>query len=108
MTPIFQKIISSENWQDREKYLSKAYEITTSIHNDLKITKPLSTKVTKFHDRPYLVINGGSFAEEIKKQIKNKAILNIKSDIGSVNQITNSVVLLEDNELLQRMKNLYE
>lgn len=108
LTPIFHKIISSENWKEREKYLSKTYEIIANMHNELKITKQLSTNVTKFHDRPYLVIHGDIFAEEIKKQIKNKDIMNIKSNIGSVNQITNTVDLLENNELLQRMKKLYE
>ena len=108
LIPIFHKIISSENWQKREKYLSKAYEVVASMHNELKITKQLPTKVTEFHDRPYLVIHGDVFAEKIKKQIKNKDILHIKLNIGSVNQITNTVDLLEDSELSQRMKNLYE
>ena len=105
---IFHKIISSENWKESEKYLWKAYEIVANMHNKLNITKSLPTKVTEFYDRPYLVIHWDMFAEEIKKQIKNKDILNIKSDIGTVNQITNTVDLLENNELLQRMKNLYE
>lgn len=108
LTPIFHKIISSENWKEREKHLSQAYEIIATIHNNLKITKPLSEKVSEFHDRPYLVIHGDIFSEEIKKQIKNKDILNIKSNIGSVNQISGTVDLLENDELLQRMKKLYE
>ena len=108
LTPLLHKVISSDNWKEREKYLSKAYECIAHMHNDLKITEPLKIKVTEFYDRPYLVINGGNFAREIKKQIKNKAILHIQSEIGSVNQITNSVALLENDELLQRMKNLYK
>lgn len=108
LTPILHKVISSENWKERERKLSKAYEIIANMHNGLKITKSLATKVSEFHDRPYLVIHGDIFAEEIKKRIKNKTILNIKSDIGSVNQITNSVDLLENDNLLKRMKNLYE
>ena len=91
----------------RESKLSKAYEIIANIHNSLKITKPLAIKVSKFHDRPYLVIHGDVFAEEIKKKIQNKTILNIKSGIGSVNQITNTVDLLENDKLLKRMKKLY-
>lgn len=108
LTFILNKVISSENWKERESKLSKAYEIIANIHNSLKITKPLATKVSEFHDRPYLVIHGDIFAKEIKKQIQNKTILNIKSGIGSVNQITNTVDLLENDKLLKRMKKLYK
>jgi len=107
LTSILHKVISSENWKERESNLSKAYEIVANIHNSLKITKPIATKVSEFHDRPYLVIHGDVFAEEIKKQIQSKTILNIKSGIGSVNQITNTVDLLENDKLLKRMKKLY-
>ncbi len=108
LTPILNKIISSDDWKEKENQLSQTYEIIATMHNDLKITKALATKVSKFHDRPYLVIHGDIFAKEIKKQIKDKTILNIKPNIGSVNQITNSVDLLESNKLLKKMKNLYK
>jgi hypothetical protein len=42
----------------------------------------------------------------IKKQIENKVIFNIKP-IGSINQITNTVDLLENNKLLKKIKNIY-
>lgn len=73
LTPLFHKIISSENWKEREKYLSKAYESIAHMHNNLKITKPLKVKVTEFYDRPYLVINGGIFARHIKKTDKEQS-----------------------------------
>ena len=48
------------------------------------------------------------FAAETKKQIQDKLILNIKGDIGSVNQISNSSNLLEDDKLLKKLKVLYK
>lgn len=108
LTPILHKVISAESWKNREKYLSQAYEEVAKKHNNLKITKPLQTKVSNFHGRPYLAIHGDIFAEEIKKKIKNKAIRNIKADIGSVNQISDCVDLLENDNLLKKMKNLYK
>ena len=103
LIPVFHKIISSENWKDREKYLSKAYEIIIKLHNKLGITKPLLTNTSFFHDRPYLVIHGDIVAEEIKKQIKNQDIFSLKC-IGSVNQITNTVDILENNFILDEIK----
>lgn len=108
LSPALNNILLAKNWKQREKYLSRAYSIIAQKHNALKITKPLPTKVSNFHDRPYLVIHGDIFSTEIKKKIKNRVLKNFKSDIGSVNQITNSVDLLENDELLKRMKNLYK
>ena len=108
LTSILNKAISSINWKEREKYISEANEILANLHNNLKITKSLNTKVSNFHGRPFLVIHWDVFAQEIKKQIKDKNILNIKANIGSVNQITNTVDLIENNELLSRIKNLYK
>ncbi|MEN8185813.1 MAG: DUF4037 domain-containing protein [Bacteroidota bacterium] len=108
MTPILSKILEANNWKEREKYLSKAYEFVAEMHNNLKITKPVHAKVSYFHDRPFYVIQGGDFAQAIKDQINDKTILKIRSDIGSVNQITNTVDLLENNLLLKRMKILYD
>ncbi len=107
-TPLLNKILSSESWKEREKYLSKAYSILAHNHNKLKITKILPIKVSYFHDRPYFVIHGEIFAEEIRKQINDKNILKIESHIGSVNQISNTVDLLENDILLHKMKNLYQ
>lgn len=105
---IMNNILSSANWKQREKQLSQAYYLIAKQHNTLKITKSLPAEVSRFHKRPYLVIHGDIFANEIKKKIKSKIIKNIKSDIGSVNQITNTIDLLENDALLKKMKNLYK
>jgi len=107
ISPILHKVMSSENWKDRQKHLSSAYEEIAKMHNRLGITKKLPTKASCFWDRPYLVIHGDIFAKEIRSKIRSKAIRNIKA-IGSVNQISNSVDLLENNSLLNKMKNLYK
>jgi len=67
LSPILDKILATKNWQAREKQLSQAYKIMAQMHNHLKITKPLATHVSPFYDRPYLVIHGDIFANEIKK-----------------------------------------
>lgn len=107
-SPILSSIMSSENWQAREKYLSQAYERLTEMHNNLKITKPLKTTVSQFHDRPYKVIHGDNFASEIRRKIEDDIIRNIPVDIGSPNQFSDSVDLLDDNRLLERLKLLYQ
>lgn len=107
LSPILDKVLFSKDWKEREKYLSQAYKVIAQMHNDLKLTKPLAAAVSSFHDRPYLVIHGDVFANELKKEIKDPAVKKISADIGSVNQLSNTVDLLENDELMKKLKILY-
>jgi len=107
LSPILDKILAAKNWKEREKYFSQAYKVIAQMHNNLKITKPLATDVSSFHDRPYLVIHGDVFANELKNKIKDPAIKKISAAIGSVNQLSNTVDLLENDKLLKKLKVLY-
>ena len=107
LKPILNAVIKSNDWKTREKYLAKAYEYLAKMHNSLKITNPLKTKVEFFHDRPFLVIDASLFASEIKKQIKDIKIKAIKLDIGSINQFSDSTDIL-DNTNTQKIKSVYK
>lgn len=102
------KVLLSKLWKEREKELAKAYEIVATFHNVLKITKPLPTKVTKYYGRPYLVIHADAFAEAIRKEIKDKELRNIKVNIGSVDQFTDSTDVVENLGLCKKLKIAYE
>tara|TARA_Y100000034_G_scaffold100307_1_gene123562 strand:+ start:1001 stop:2074 length:1074 start_codon:yes stop_codon:yes gene_type:complete len=106
LKPILNAVIKSDNWKIREKHIVKAYEYIAKLHNSLKITKPLKTKVDYFHDRPFLVINGELFASEIKKQIKDPILKSIKLDIGSINQFSDSTDIFEMDT--QKFKSVYK
>jgi len=106
LKPVLSAVIKSDNWKTREKHLAKTYEYLAEMHNALKITKPLKTKVDFFHNRPFLVINGELFAFTIKKQIKDPIVKSIQSDFGSINQFSDSTDLLEANT--QKFKPIYK
>lgn len=106
LKPILNAIMQSDNWKIREKYLVKAYEYLAKMHNSLKITKPLKTKADFFYDRPFLVINGGLFASEIRKQIKDPAVKSIKLNIGSINQFSDSTDIFRTTT--QKFKSIYK
>lgn len=107
LSPVLDKILAAKEWKEREKYFSRAYKIVAQMHNSLKLTRPIATDVSGFYNRSYLVIHGDIFAGELKKKIKDPAVKRIPADIGSVNQLSNTVDLLDNNELLKRMKILY-
>lgn len=106
LQPILHEVLKQNDWKLREKHLTKAYQHLAKIHNSLKITKTLTTKVNFFHGRPFLVINGWLFASEIKKHIKNPEITSITADIGSINQFSDSTDILVANT--QKFKVVYK
>jgi len=108
LTPIIENVLSSQDWRERERNLSSLYEEIARMHNSLDITEPLPTKVSRFYTRAYLVIHADRFAREIRKKIRNRVIRNIKVDIGSVNQFSDSTDVLGDTRLLKEFRSLYK
>ncbi len=106
LSPIFRKVILSKNWKERERHLSGAYSVIAIMHNDLNITKPLPTKTTKYHGRPYLVIHSDNFASVIRAKITDKKLRNLKP-IGSVDQFTDSTPVSESMELTKKLGIIY-
>ena len=104
LLPIFNKVLSSKTWKEREKNLSVAYENIVNIHNSLKITESLSAKVSDYYGRPYKVIFGDKIAKAIREKILNKEIKTIKNYIGSVDQFTDDADILEHPEVFRGLK----
>jgi hypothetical protein len=107
LSPVLGAVLAAVDWHERENQLSAAYGIIARLHNQLGITKNMPTAVSQFHDRPFQVIHGDDFAAEIKRQITDPEVANIASLIGSVNQFSANVDLLESNELLSSLRALY-
>jgi hypothetical protein len=110
LSPLLQNVLSATTWLERQDYLSMAYEIAAMNHNRLAITEPLETKVSYFFDRPFLVIDGGKFAEAIAAQISDPGVKKLTSNrlIGSMDQFSDSTDLVENLELRTILKKLYE
>jgi hypothetical protein len=106
LSPILRKVLLSKNWKEREKHLSAAYSIVAKIQNDLKITKRLPTKTSKYHGRPYKVIHADVFAQEIQKKITDKKLRRLKL-IGSVDQFIDSPPINENVELSNKFGIIY-
>lgn len=77
LTPIFHSIFSSQNWKEREGYLSSAYLQVAKMHNELNITEYIEPKMSLFHSRPYQVLHSERFVEAIYSKINSEAILNL-------------------------------
>ncbi|HSK73562.1 MAG TPA: DUF4037 domain-containing protein, partial [Pyrinomonadaceae bacterium] len=111
LSPAFKKALSAEIWQEREKHLVKAYEYAAEMHNNLKITEPLTAKAGDFFGRPFRVIHlHGKFADEICKQITDPTVKRIaeRKLIGGIDQISDNTDILSDPQWRMILRKLYE
>jgi hypothetical protein len=108
LSPVLSQVLNTGGWKSREKWLSKAYSIVVQKHNSLGITKPLSAKTTHYYERPYLVIHAEHFAQSIKSAIRTPEVKRIKTDIGSIDQFTDSTNVIEDLSLGKKLRTAYE
>jgi hypothetical protein len=109
LAPVLSGVLSAETWRERERHLSEAYRIVAEKHNALCITEPMSTEVSNYHTRPYLVIHAGRFVDGIKQRIQSEEVRNILPMIGSVDQVSDSSDLLDSPypQLCRRLTVLY-
>ncbi len=105
--PVLQNVLRAAHWQERERHLSQAYQIAARLHNALNITDPLEIEVSRFHNRPYLVIHAGRFVSEIRSAIKDEAVRNIKPPIGAIDQFTDHVGILSNPQNAASVKAIF-
>ncbi|MBC7997914.1 MAG: DUF4037 domain-containing protein [Leptolyngbya sp.] len=110
LKPLFEQILCSAQWTDREKYFCQVYEYLAQCHNQLGITETMSTKVALFHDRPFLVISTGAFSKAIVARIEDPALRKLaqKPLIGGVSQFSDSTNLQSDRIWRPGLRNLYK
>ena len=109
LTPILTNVLHSASWKDRESSLCSAYEILAKLHNDLKITEPVSTEVSQFFSQPFKIIGGEKIAKAIIERIKDAEIVPLtkRSLIGSIDMVSDNTDLLQDKSLRLALKSLY-
>ncbi|MFW9958547.1 MAG: DUF4037 domain-containing protein [Candidatus Odinarchaeota archaeon] len=108
LTPILMRVFEATSWENRQKHLVKAYEIVAGMHNDLGITKSMKTKVSHFHNRPFLVICADDFADAIYETIQDKGVLSLPKFLGGVDQFVNSTDVLSKPKRYPKLRNMFE
>lgn len=108
LTPLFEEALSVATWQERDRFLGKAYSLVAQMQNDLTVAEPLSSEVQQFFGRPFSVIFGGRFAKALVTRISDSRLRQIPLLIGGVDQWSDSTELLESVVLRARLKALYQ
>ncbi len=104
LTPIFTKVLDAQSWQQREVAMSEAYRVVAEMQNGLGLTGVISAETTPYHSRPYLVIHASRFANALRAQIRDQAVLALPTDLGSFDQYIDSTAALRHT---RQLRNVY-
>jgi hypothetical protein len=108
LMPVLQAALDAQTWQERERYLSQAYEYLAHMHNALGITEPVPTQVEPFFNRPYLVPGKCNPGDAIYGKITSEEIKRLPRFVGSVDQLTNLVCVRDWPNRRAGLVGLYE
>jgi hypothetical protein len=108
LTPLFMQIMDASTWQERQDHLTEAYEYMAKMHNELEITDPLTTKVSRFHNRPFMIIHGANFADTILAKISDDEVKQLPKYLGAIDQYVDSTDVLSYTEKFRRFWSMYQ
>ncbi len=110
LLPMLWRAQRASTWQEREAALGEAFEFLARAHNALGITEALPEIVSSFHERPFKVIHGETFAQAICAQIADPGVERIASLrlIGGLDQWSDSTDLRSDASWRRVLRGLYE
>lgn len=105
--PMFRGVLGAATWQERERMLVEAYELVARLHNDLGVTEPLAAEVSRFHERPFMVLHADRFAQALRAAIEDAEVRALPEHLGSVDQWVDSTDVLDRPGRLGRLKGMY-
>ena len=108
LTPLFCEAMDADTWQERQDYLTKVYEFIAKMHNDLGITDSLSTEVSQFYNRPFVIIRADKFADAIYEKIENEEVKQLPQYLGGIDQYVDSTEVLSYTEKFRRFWSMYQ
>jgi hypothetical protein len=107
ITPIFMQVLDSRDWKVRESHLTEAYLIMAERHNALGVAPPIKPEVSRYHQRPFMVINADRYVDAILAQITDSETKALPPRFGSIDQISNSTDLLDEIGRCKKIWPLY-
>ena len=109
LQPNIDAALHARNWQERQSALSPVYEGIAEIQRSHGVVDSISSRVTNFWGRPFLVIHGDEIAEALFSQITDTELSSLAQDrkIGSIDLISDNSDLLENEGMRPLFQTLY-
>jgi hypothetical protein len=101
-------VLRSSTWEERDYHLGSVYTIIAKMHNALKVTKQMHTSTQDFHGRPYTVIHGLDFYDELAKNKKNTLIHQLKYKIGAIDQFVGHPKINHRNQAHRALRSIIQ
>lgn len=108
LTHVLRRVLRAIDWREREEHLSSTYGLVAAMHNGLAITEPMPEKVSAFHSRPFLVIQGEAFARAIWACIEDEDVKSLPFGVGKVDQFLDSTDVLSHTDRCRTLRALYD
>ncbi|MCI4066965.1 DUF4037 domain-containing protein [Micromonospora sp. R77] len=89
-------------WADRQAGLVRALETVGGWTNDTGLAEAVDPTARTFHERPFLVLDGGRFATALRAGIADP-VLRARPPLGAVDQYVDSVDVLTHPERVRRV-----
>lgn len=108
LIPLFIQIMDATTWQARQIPLVKAYEHIAQMHNELGVTEALPTKVSQFHNRPFMIIHADHFVDALYAKIGDEEVKELPKYLGGINQYVDSTDVLSYTDKFRRFWSMYQ
>ena len=93
LTPLLSGALGATGWRDRERHLSRAYELAARLHNELGLTEPLDPRIQYFHDRGFQVLNAHRFTRALLDTVTDPEIKALPP-VGAFDQYVDSTDMI--------------
>ena len=94
------RAVAAGTWTEREAGLCRALEEVARRTNSAGLARVPEPRVRRFHDRPFLVLDAGRFAEALRASIRDPDLRD-RPPVGAADQFVDNVDLLGDVDRLR-------
>lgn len=104
LAPVLTAVLAAGGWRERERHLVHAYEQVAALHNELghnelghnglRLTEPIDTGTSSYHDRPFQVLHAARFAAALRAGSTDPVLQHLPP-IGAIDQYVDSTDVMQ-------------
>ena len=109
LAPILRAAQLGKDFRERERHLCAAYATLNRLHNAMRLTDAISPVVVDFHERGFIVCDGGRYARAFVERIASLEVRQIANHalIGGIDQFSDNTDMREATHMRKRIAELY-